>query len=296
MSFVASIFTAIVDVIVSIVETVIQIVEVIIQAIMVLLGFDGGSTQIIEYFEVHNIPLFEDVDKKNPLLNSLIRSILNGQDLISNLIYHSVFRSLKGNVQDFMNFIDNGNYFENFPTVESYILTINYTELTAALNTLNGVPCTPEGSYLRALSNKDWVQYWLQENKEYNVGTNTMGVDFSTTSTSPPTPTGDTVQVTPSLNHFDIDITSSIGNSDEVFADERWQVNLNTIAYNAVPDNYTIQVYNAENVGEITRTLPYTVPTKPSTKQHSATNHPIEKSWCNSSLISLEGFFILLML
>ena len=103
MSFVANIFTAIVDVIVSIVETVIQIIEVIIQAIMVLLGFDGGSTQIIEYFEVHNIPLFEDVDKKNPLLNSLIRSILNGQDLISNLIYHSVFRSLKGNVQDFMN-------------------------------------------------------------------------------------------------------------------------------------------------------------------------------------------------
>ena len=69
MSFVADVFSAIVDVIVSIVETVIQIVEVIIQAIMVLLGFDGGSTQIIEYFEVHNIPLFEDVDKKNPLLN-----------------------------------------------------------------------------------------------------------------------------------------------------------------------------------------------------------------------------------
>ena len=51
-----------------------------------------------------------------------------------------------------MNFIDNGNYFENFPTVESYILTIDYTELTAALATLNGVPCTPEGSFLRALS------------------------------------------------------------------------------------------------------------------------------------------------
>jgi len=263
MSFVASIFTAIVDVIVFIVEAVVQVVEMVVQLIMVLLGWDSGSTQIIEYYEVHNIPLFDDVDNKNPLLNSLIRSIVNDQDIASNLIYHTAFRSLKGNVKDFMDFIDNGNYFENFPTVESYILTIDYTELTAALNTLNGVPCTPEGSFLKALSNKDWVQYWLQENKEYNVGTNTMGVDFSTTSTSPPTPTGDTVQVTPSLNHFDVDITSSIGNSDEVFADERWQVNLNNIVYNAVPDTYTVEVYNVANVGSITRTLPYTIPSKP---------------------------------
>jgi len=263
MSFIASILEAVVDVVVAIVETVVQIVEMIIQAIMVLLGFDGGSSQVIEYYEVHNIPLFEDVDKKNPLLNSLIRSILNGQDLISNLIYHSVFRSLKGNVQDFMNFIDNGNYFENLPTVESYILTIDYTELTAALNTLNGVPCTPEGSYLRALSKKDWVQYWLQENKEYNVGTNTIGVDYSTTSTSAATPASDTVQVTASTNHFDIDITSETTTSDEVFADERWQVDLNDIVYNSTPDTYTIKVYNAANVGAITRTLPYTAPTKP---------------------------------
>jgi hypothetical protein len=162
-----------------------------------------------------------------------------------------------------MNFIDNGNYFENLPTVESYILTIDYTELTAALNTLNGVPCTPEGSYLRALSKKDWVQYWLQENKEYNVGTNTIGVDYSTTSTSAATPASDTVQVTASTNHFDIDITSEMTTSDEVFADERWQVDLNDIVYNSTPDTYTIKVYNAANVGAITRTLPYTAPTKP---------------------------------
>jgi len=302
MSFIGSIFSAIVDIIVSIVETVIQIVELIIQAIMVLLGFDGGSTQIIEYFEVHNIPLFEDVDKKNPLLNSLIRSILNGQDLISNLIYHSVFRSLKGNVQDFMNFIDNGNYFENFPTVESYILTIDYTELTAALNTLNGVPCTPEGSYLRALSKVDWVKYWLQENKEYNVGTNTIGVDYSTTSEDTVTITPstnnfdidiigevatadagtinavaidtDTVTVTPSTNHFDIAITSEIASSDTLKAiassigSQPLQVNLNTIVYNSGADTYTVQVYNAAG---LVLTLPYTVPTKPTQLHYVST-------------------------
>ena len=208
MSFIASIFEAIVDVIVFIVEAVVQVVEMVVQLIMVLLGWDSGYTQIIEYYEVHNIPLFDDVDNKNPLLNSLIRSIVNNQDIASNLIYHTAFRSLKGNVKDFMDFIDNGNYFENFPTVESYILTIDYTELTAALNTLNGVPCTPEGSYLRALSKVDWAKYWLQENAGYNVGTNTIGEDHSTTSTSPITPAADTVTVTPSLNHFDIDITS----------------------------------------------------------------------------------------
>jgi len=261
MSFVASIFEAVIDVIVFIVEAVVQVVEMVVQLIMVLLGMDGGSTQIIEYYEVHNIPLFDDVDKKNPLLNSVLQSVIENQDISGNLIYHLAFRSLKGNVKDFMDFIDNGNYFENFPTVESYILTIDYTELTAALNTLNGVPCTPEGSFLRALSKVDWAKYWLQENAGYNVGTNTIGVDHSTTSTSPITPAADTVTVTPSLNHFDIDITSEIATEDEVFADERWEANLNTIVYNSGPDTYTISVYNAATVGGITRT--YTAPTKP---------------------------------
>ena len=268
MSFIANVLSFIVDVIVSIVEAVIQIVELIIQALMVLLGFDGGSSQTIEYYEVHNIPLFDDVDNKNPLLNSLIRSILANQDIASNLIYHTAFRSLKGNVKDFMNFIDNGNYFENFPTIESYILTIDYTELTAALATLNGVPCTPEGSYLRALSKADWVKYWLQENKEYNVGTNTLGTDYSSTSTNPASIAADTVSVTPSTNHFDISITSGIATSDAVTADERWQVNLTTISYNSVADTYTIPVYNAAGV---TRTLSYTAPTKPTQLHYVST-------------------------
>ena len=50
MSFVASVFTAIIDVIVAIVEVVVQIIEMIVQLIMILLGWDSGSTQIIEYY------------------------------------------------------------------------------------------------------------------------------------------------------------------------------------------------------------------------------------------------------
>ena len=40
----------------------------------------------------------------------------------------------------------------------------------------------------------------------------------------------------------------------------RWEVNLSTISYNAVPDTYTIEAYNSSGV---TITLPYTAPTKP---------------------------------
>ena len=296
MSFVASIVEAVVDVIVFIVEAVVQVVEMVVQLIMVLLGWDSGSTQIIEYYEVHNIPLFEDPDKKNPLLQSVAQSVVGNTDITADLIYHLSFRSLKANVKALMDFIDNGNYFENFPTIESYILTIDYTELTAALNTLNGVPCTPEGSFLRALTKVDWVKYWLQENKGYNVGTNGMGEGHATTSTSPITPaatghtqsihysititdeigTSDSVVVnalspvvtSPSstsstyalANNFTIAVTDEIATEDSVVIDQRWSVNLNTIVYNAVPDTYTIQVYNAAG---LTVTLPYTAPTKP---------------------------------
>ena len=268
MGFVASIFTAIIDVIVTIVEMVVQVVEMVVQLIMVLLGWDGGSTQIIEYFEVHNVPLFDDVDNKNPLLNSLLQSIIEEQDIASNLIYHSAFRSLKGNVKEFLDFIEQGNYFENLPTVESYILVVDYDELHAALQTLTGVPCTAENAYLRALSKADWVKYWLQENKTYDVGLNLLGTEYRETATGPYTPASDTVNVTPSPNHFQIDITSAIAPSDDVLADMRWFINLNTIVYNSGVDTYTIQAYNSAGV---TITLPYTAPSKPTQLHYVST-------------------------
>lgn len=268
MGFVASIFTAIIDVIVTIVEMVVQVVEMVVQLIMVLLGWDGGSTQIIEYFEVHNVPLFDDVDNKNPLLNSLLQSIIEEQDIASNLIYHSAFRSLKGNVKEFLDFIEQGNYFENLPTVESYILVVDYDELHAALQTLTGVPCTAENAYLRALSKADWVKYWLQENKTYDVGLNLLGTEYRETTTGPYTPASDTVNVTPSPNHFQIDITSAIAPSDDVLADMRWFINLNTIVYNSGVDTYTIQAYNSAGV---TITLPYTAPSKPTQLHYVST-------------------------
>ena len=260
MSFIGDIFSAIIDVIVYIVEAVIQVIEMIIHLIMILLGWDSGSTQIIEYYEVHNVPLFDDVDKKNPLQQSVIQSVIEGKDIASNLIYHLAFRSLKGNVKEFMQFIDVGNYFESFPTVESYILIVDYDELTSVLNTLNGVPCTIENAFLRTLSKTDWIQYWLQENKGYDVGANLLGTEYREVTTSPATPAGDTAIVSPSLNHFDVAITSETVTSDDVLADMRWKVNFNTVVYNPGTDDYTVQVYNE---ADVIRTLSYTVPSKP---------------------------------
>ena len=264
MGFIASAITTvinvIVDVVVGIVEAVVQIVETVILLIMVLLGYDTGGSQTVEYFEVRNYPLFNDVDKKNPIQQSILQAILSDKDVATNLIYNLAFRSLKGDVKEYMDFIEDGNYFEGFPALDSFILIVDYTELTAALQTLNGVPCTPEASFLKALSQSDWIKYWLQENKEYNVGTNTMGIGSATTNTPVGTPAVDTFQLATSTNHFDIDITSESVTSDSFEADQQWQVNLSTVVYNAIPDNYTVQVYNA--AGTI-RTLPYTVPTKP---------------------------------
>lgn len=303
MSFVASVFTAVVDVIVGIVEAVVQVVEMVVQLIMVLLGYDGGSTQIVEYFEVRNYPLFEDVDRRNPIRNSIIQSVVGNKDVGSNLIYHLVFRSLKANIKEFTNFIDQGNYFENFPDLDSYILIVDYDELTAALQTLTGVACTIETAYLRALSKADWVKYWLQENKTYNVGTNILGAGTATVTTSPITPTsteaqsinfnltisdeiatsdsvvinsGSAIQTSPGTptssytisNEFILSIADEIATSDSVVADQSWYINLNTISYNSSTDDYTIPAY--QNNGT-TITLPYTAPTKPTQLHYVST-------------------------
>jgi len=260
MGFIADIFQSVVDVVVAIVDAVVQVVETVVTAIMVILGYDGGSTQVVEYYEVHNIPLFTDEDLTVTLTSAIQSSIYNETSLISELIFALNFTELKGNIKKFMAFIENGYYFEGFPSIQSHILIIDYSELGDVLDTLNGVPCTNENAYLRALSKSDWVKYWLQENKDYDVGDNLLGTVYREVVTSPVTPAADTVTVTPSTNHFAVEITSAVSTSDDVLADTRWQVNFGTIVYNATPDTYTVQVYN---VSGITRTLSYTVPSRP---------------------------------
>lgn len=261
MSFIASVFSAIIDIVVAVVDIIVQIVEVIIEIIMVLLGYDADG-QTIEYFEVRNIPLFEEPDGRNPHLESIIKSILGGTDISKDLLYNLTFRSMKRDVKSFMDFIDDGNYFEGFPDIESYIIYVDYDELDTAIETQEGVACTIEQAYVRALDRSTWIKYWLQENKTYDVGANRL-VDLAgheTTSTTAATPAADTVNVTPSANHYDVAITSEVTTEDAVDVEARWQIDFTSIVYNSGPDNYSVDKYN--DAGD-TATLSYTIPSKP---------------------------------
>lgn len=241
-----------------VVEVVIQIVEVVIHLINILLGWEP-DTQIIEYFEVENVPLFTNNDRNNPLTNVILGAIFNNDDIAGELIYASTFRDMKGNFREFMRFIENGNYFESFPGVESYIVVVDYDEIAATLLSIHGEATTTEQAKADALSDIEWVQYWLQENRIYDVGLNELGEGTASTSTSPGTPAADGFTVTPSANHFEVDITSEAVTSDSMTASQVWEVIFGSIVYNSGPDNYNVDATNGTDI----ITLPYTIPSKP---------------------------------
>jgi hypothetical protein len=261
MGFIADIFNAIVGLVVDIVNAIVQIVIEIIDFILELLGFED---QIIEYFDVQNILLFPDPDTQNPLLSSVLGSIIGGRNIATDLIYATVFRSLKGNVRKFISFIEDGDYFEDFPSIESLILIVDYDELDDVITTLEGVPVTLELSSLASLTNAVWVQYWLQENKTYDVGTNILtGLDFTTVtdfSTDDLVPAVSGFVLTPSEDNWALAITDEILTEDSMTPDDIWQVDLNSITHNPGPDTYTIEVFNDNGS---TLVLPFTAPTKP---------------------------------
>ena len=259
MGFIGSIVSAVVSVVVSVVQIIVQIVEVIIELIMTLLGFGGSTTtQVIEYFEVHNYPFYDDIDNKNPLLNVIKDSVLGDKDIAAQLIYAGTFGSYKGDIQKFMNYISNGDYFEGFPAIESYITYPDYTELTDAITLLEGVPATPENAYTQALTTADWIKYWLQENKAYSYHNNTLIATIAVTTS--PAANSSTFTNTPGSSSFLLTITDEIATSDSTSTTREWKVDFSDIVYNVLLDTYSIAVFTDEgDSGE----LPYTVPSKP---------------------------------
>lgn len=299
MGFVADIIETVVDAVVDIIETivdiVVQIVETVVTVVMTLLGFNQED-QVVEYFDVRNVPLFEDPDKQNPLVQVIARSILTNQDIASEVLYATAFRSMKRNLAAFINHIDDGNYFEGFPQIESHITYPDYDELSNALFTLNGVPCTPERSSVGSLSASDWVRYWLQENVGYDVGDNLIiGAGYETVSTAPPTipvtstaatvtitvddeattsddvdetavPVGDLSSssagtTTESLaKTITLDIDDTVGLSDSMYVDTRWRVDFTLLTYDEISETYSVSIYNDQ--GDTVADA-YTVPIKP---------------------------------
>ena len=299
MSFLIDIVEAIIDIIVAVVELVVQIVEVIIEFIMTLIGYDEVE-HVIEYFEIHNVPLFEDVDSLNPLLETMKEAIITNSDIAGELIYASTFRDYKGDIRKFINFIDNGNYNEGFPLVESFITFPDYDELTATLLTLTGVACTPENSYTTALSRVEWIEFWLQENTNYYYSTGIISINETvdvSTSTSPAS-TSETVTTTYIFNYalgddlatedsitvnalspvttspgsisssatltktITIDIIDEVATSEAVTGSTNLflTVDTGTIVYNSGPDTYNVDGYDANDVYT---TLPQTITSKP---------------------------------
>ena len=274
MGFIGDIVSAVVDVILTIVEIVVQVIEFVIQFIMMLLGYDETS-QTIEYFEVHNIPLFDDVDGLNPLLQTAKEAIISGKDIASELIYASAFRSYKGDIQKFMNFVEDGNYNERFPAIESYITYPDYTELTAALADLRGVACTIEQAYTRAPTTKEWVEYWLQENQPYSYENKTItNVVVINLSTSPGSVSSSATTGGSSPN-WTVTITDGIAASDATTGTiSELSVDLGSIAYNSGTDTYSIY---ADDDGGTAHLLPYSATSKP-TGLHYVTSYYIDSA------------------
>jgi len=145
----------------------VHIVEWIIEKIASLLGLDD---QIVEQFEVHNQPLFDDPDRS--AVQTVIRqSILKNEDIPTNVLYAEIFGGKK-NIKRFIRHIDSGEYFEGFPEIQASVQYVDYGDVTNVLNNSNGVPCTIDQAVLGTLFPPNWIKYWLQENKDYSIATN----------------------------------------------------------------------------------------------------------------------------
>ncbi|MEA2037018.1 MAG: hypothetical protein U9O94_05890 [Nanoarchaeota archaeon] len=303
MGFIADIIETVVDVIIDIVtiivDIVILVVEVVLDILAMLLGLEDPEDTIISTYAVQNIPLFDDTDKKNPLLNVILRAILQDEDITEEILYMSTFRSMKGNLKKFIKYIDDGDYYEDFPTLESHITYVDYEELSNALQTLTGVPCTAEQSKVGSLIPSAWMKYWLQENKGYDVGNNTLPggeyreintssgnstdtvtissgvhtrVDLSEYNHTSDAVTGTDINVSTSPATTPDNLTKSTGThhiitisdhnnvSDSVLVDTRWHIDFGSMTYDEITETYNLDIYNDAGV---TIPLPYTIPKKP---------------------------------
>ena len=168
------------DLIETFIDFVIDIIESIVDAIAGLLGF---SDQIVEQFDVHNQPLFDDPDK-NVMAEIIVDSILKEEDIAANILYAEAFQSGKQNIKRFASYIDDDKYFEGFATVEANISHVDHAAIVDTLSNLHGTPCSIEKARLGLLTVDNWVKYWLQENRGYSVETNLITVSGITGSFS----------------------------------------------------------------------------------------------------------------
>lgn len=159
----------VVGIITLVVDVIITVIEAIVDFIAKLLGFED---QIVEQFDVLNQPLFDAPDRSS-IKNAIEQAIVTNEDIPANILYSQVFGGKK-NVRNFVKHIDDGKYFEGFPQIKANIMFVDYDEVVAVLNTIQGTPCTISKAFLGTLFVVPWIKYWLQENKGYNLTDNTI--------------------------------------------------------------------------------------------------------------------------
>ena len=171
--FIEDVVDFVVDVVNTIVDIVVDVVDTVFDVVGGLLGFDQDDPQDIEQFQVHNQPLFDDPDKSY-LTQIIYDSVVTETDISANILYAEVFQSGKKNIRHFTEFIEDNNYFEDFPTVKASIMVIDYDELDDVLTSIYSTPITIDTAKLGTLFVAPWIRYWLQENKSYYSSTSTF--------------------------------------------------------------------------------------------------------------------------
>ena len=179
LDIIIDIVNIVIDLIETIIDVIVDLVDSVIDALAGLLGYDDNV--VVEQFQVLNQALFPEPDK-NSLTEIILDSIRREEDIIANVLYASVFQSGKKNVRQFTEIIENNEYFEDFPTVEANIITVDYDEVDSVLTTLNSTPVTIDTAKLGTLFVPFWIKYWLQVNKSYNHTASTF-IHSSTTYT-----------------------------------------------------------------------------------------------------------------
>jgi len=166
---------AIVDVVDTIVDAVVGVIDAVLSPVANLLGYEDGETDSddVELFEIHNQALFADPDKKASA-ETVVKAITQGQDIAEALRFATLFQNGKQNIRKFIKYIDDGDYFEDFPTLKGNVMTVDYDEVDSVLTTLNSAPCTISNAKLGTLFVNPWQKYWLQENKAYVHETSTF--------------------------------------------------------------------------------------------------------------------------
>ena len=153
----------VVDVIETVVDVVVDIVEAVVELAADLLGF--GDDQVVTLFEVYNYPLFNET-KNNTSLNSIIlESLLQNIGVSENILYYAAQRNLKTDLKKLVQYIDDGNYIEDFARIESFIFYVNQDEIVDAIVSFENTPVTIISEKLFGLPIYDWVNYWMFANK-----------------------------------------------------------------------------------------------------------------------------------